>query len=162
MRAVAKHSPQLAQSVVDCGALDSLVICLEEFDPTVKEAAAWALGYIARHSEELAQAVVDAGAVPLLVLCIQEPEIALKRIAASTISDIAKHSPELAQTVVDAGAIAHLAQMILNPDSKLKVNKFYFLVFDPQLGLLKKCLLAAYLCLKLSSFFSIDLSIILN
>ena len=49
LRAVAKHSPQLAQSVVDCGALDSLVICLEEFDPTVKEAAAWALGYIARH-----------------------------------------------------------------------------------------------------------------
>jgi hypothetical protein len=144
---VARHSPQLAQSVVDCGALDSLVICLEEFDPTVKEAAAWALGYIARHnggeilylsiylfccdlniifcllfvSIELAQSVVDAGAVPLLVLCIQEPELALKRISASSISDIAKHSPELAQTVVDAGAIAHLAQMILNPDAKLKV-----------------------------------------
>lgn len=45
--------------------------CLEEFDPGVKEAAAWALGYIARHNAELAQAVVDAGAVPLLVLCIQ-------------------------------------------------------------------------------------------
>ncbi len=50
LRAVAKHSPKLAQSVVDSGALDSLVICLEEFDPTVKEAAAWALGYIARHN----------------------------------------------------------------------------------------------------------------
>ncbi len=55
LRAVAKHSPQLAQSVVDCGALDSLVICLEEFDPTVKEAAAWALGYIARHNGGLLQ-----------------------------------------------------------------------------------------------------------
>lgn len=54
---MAKHSPQLAQSVVDCGALDALVICLEEFDPGVKEAAAWALGYIARHNAELAQAV---------------------------------------------------------------------------------------------------------
>ena len=30
---------------MDCGALDALVICLEEFDPGVKEAAAWALGY---------------------------------------------------------------------------------------------------------------------
>jgi len=50
LRAVAKHSPQLAQSVVDCGALDALVVCLEEFDPGVKEAAAWALGYIARHN----------------------------------------------------------------------------------------------------------------
>lgn len=43
--------------MVDCGALDALVICLEEFDPGVKEAAAWALGYIARHNAELAQAV---------------------------------------------------------------------------------------------------------
>ena len=50
LRAVAKHSPQLAQAVVDCGALDALVICLEEFDPGVKESAAWALGYIARHN----------------------------------------------------------------------------------------------------------------
>lgn len=51
LRAVAKHSPELAQAVVNCGALDALVISLEEFDPGVKEAAAWALGYIARHNE---------------------------------------------------------------------------------------------------------------
>ena len=53
LRAVAKHSPQLAQAVVDCGALDALVVCLEEFDPGVKESAAWALGYIARHNAGL-------------------------------------------------------------------------------------------------------------
>ena len=40
----------LFKSVVDCGALDALVICLEEFDPGVKEAAAWALGYVAKHN----------------------------------------------------------------------------------------------------------------
>ena len=38
------------QAVVDCGALEALVICLEEFDPGVKESAAWALGYVARHN----------------------------------------------------------------------------------------------------------------
>jgi hypothetical protein len=27
-----------------------LVPCLEEFDPTVKESAAWAIGYIAQHT----------------------------------------------------------------------------------------------------------------
>ena len=32
------------------GALDALAVCLEEFDPGVKEAAAWAVGYIARHN----------------------------------------------------------------------------------------------------------------
>ncbi|XP_062520377.1 sperm-associated antigen 6-like isoform X2 [Corticium candelabrum] len=124
LRAVAKHSPQLAQAVVDSGALDALVVCLEEFDPGVKEAAAWALGYIARHNGELSQAVVDAGAVPLLVLCIQEPEMSLKRISASALSDISKHLPELAQTVVDAGAIAYLAQMIHSSDAKLKRQVF--------------------------------------
>eukprot|EP01007_Sphenomonas_quadrangularis_P001901 NODE_302_length_1653_cov_168.762469_g226_i0.p1 GENE.NODE_302_length_1653_cov_168.762469_g226_i0~~NODE_302_length_1653_cov_168.762469_g226_i0.p1 ORF type:complete len:417 (-),score=148.29 NODE_302_length_1653_cov_168.762469_g226_i0:374-1624(-) len=120
LRAVAKHSPALAQSVVDSGAVEALVGCLEEFDPGVKEAAAWALGYIARHTSELAQSVVDNGAVPLLVLCVQEPEITLKRIAASCLADIAKHSPELAQVVVDAGAINHLAPLIMSSDSKLK------------------------------------------
>lgn len=50
LRAVAKHSPELSQAVVGCGGVDALVLCLEEFDPGVKEAAAWALGYIARHN----------------------------------------------------------------------------------------------------------------
>jgi predicted ribosome-associated RNA-binding protein Tma20 len=36
LRAVAKHSQALAQSVVDSGALTALVTCLEEFDPGVK------------------------------------------------------------------------------------------------------------------------------
>lgn len=48
----------MMQAVVDCGALDSLVTCLEEFDPGVKEAASWTLGYVAGHSPELAQQVM--------------------------------------------------------------------------------------------------------
>jgi putative flippase GtrA len=48
LRAVAKHSATLAKAVVDSAALDALVVCLEEFDPSVKEAAAWALSYIAK------------------------------------------------------------------------------------------------------------------
>lgn len=59
-----RHSPELAQAVIDSGALDSLVTCLEEFDPGVKEAATWCLGYIAGHNTELAQQVVDAGEGP--------------------------------------------------------------------------------------------------
>ena len=78
--------------MVDSGALDALVVCLEEFDPSVKEAAAWALSNIAKHSAELAQSVVDVGAVPLLVLCIQEPETALKRVSAGALGEICRHS----------------------------------------------------------------------
>jgi 3-methyladenine DNA glycosylase AlkD len=50
LRAVARHTPELAKAVVSSGALEALVGCLEDFDPGVKEAAAWALGYIARHN----------------------------------------------------------------------------------------------------------------
>ena len=48
LRCVAKHSSTLAMAVVNSGALEALVQCLEEFDPSVKEAAASALRYIAK------------------------------------------------------------------------------------------------------------------
>ena len=54
LRSVAKHSPHLAKAVVHSGALDALVNCLEEFDPSVKEAAALALSCVAKHNAELA------------------------------------------------------------------------------------------------------------
>ena len=38
-----------------CGALQGLAACLEEFDPGVKEEAAWTLGYVACHTPALAQ-----------------------------------------------------------------------------------------------------------
>lgn len=121
LKAVAKHSPALAKTVVEtAGSLDALVGCLSEFEPAVKESAAWALGYIARHNTELAQHVVDAGAVPPLVLCVQEPELSLKRIAASTLAEICKHSPDLAQVVVDQGAVPCLSALVQHPDAKLK------------------------------------------
>ena len=71
LKAVARHTMDLAQAVVDSGALENLVLCLEEFDPIVKETAVSALGQIARHSGKLAQAVTDAGSIPFLVLSVQ-------------------------------------------------------------------------------------------
>lgn len=65
LRAIAKHSPELALIVVDNDGLQTIVECLEDFDPQVKEAAAWALGYIARHNKSLAQTAVDAGKIIL-------------------------------------------------------------------------------------------------
>merc|ERR1711959_332154 len=69
---LANHNEELAEAVVSSQILPQLVYslseqnrfykkaaafvsCLEEFDPSVKDAAAWALGYIARHNGELAQ-----------------------------------------------------------------------------------------------------------
>jgi ABC-type enterobactin transport system permease subunit len=46
------------------------MFCLEDFDPAVKTAAAWAIAFIAKHSEDLARHVVDAKGVEYLVACV--------------------------------------------------------------------------------------------
>lgn len=48
------------QAVVESGAVDALVVCLDEFDPAVKEAAAWAIGYIARHDAGITSALLHS------------------------------------------------------------------------------------------------------
>jgi hypothetical protein len=108
----------LAQAAVDVDVTTALTKCLEEFDPSVKESAASALGHIARHNADLAQAVVDAGGVSLLLLCLQEPEISLKRVAASALSDIARHTPELAKVIVGCHAIPIVTSFVSGDNSK--------------------------------------------
>ena len=49
MRAVAKHSVELATCVTETGAVDVLVVLLEDFDVSVREAAAAALAGICSH-----------------------------------------------------------------------------------------------------------------
>lgn len=61
MRALVKHTPEMALTVVTEGGLEAMTLCLEDFNPGVKEAAAWAVGYISRHNKCLAQAAVDSG-----------------------------------------------------------------------------------------------------
>lgn len=119
IRAIARHSEQLAHKVVDAGVLPCLVHCLEEFDPAVKESAAWAIGQISRHSVDLAQSCVDVGVIPLLGLCVQEPEMALKRIAASSLADIASHTASLAMCVVDAHILPQLCVQVSSPQQAL-------------------------------------------
>ncbi|KAL0210786.1 hypothetical protein P9112_009084 [Eukaryota sp. TZLM1-RC] len=120
IRSVARHTPALAQAIVDSGALEFLSAALTEFDPGLKESAAWALCHIARHNAELALFVADNSVLSNLVLTLQDPELALKRIAATCISDIAKHSPDLATAAADCGAISNLANYIQNADEKLR------------------------------------------
>ena len=49
LRSLAKHSSTLSKAIINSGALESLAVCVEEFDPGVKESAAWALAYIAKY-----------------------------------------------------------------------------------------------------------------
>jgi len=71
LRSLAKHSSSLSKAIINSGVLDSLAICVEEFDPGVKESAIWALAYISKHNETMARTVADSGCVPAIVLALQ-------------------------------------------------------------------------------------------
>lgn len=71
LRSLAKHSSSLSKAIINSGVLDSLAICVEEFDPGVKESAIWALAYISKHNEGLAKTVAESGCVPGIVLALQ-------------------------------------------------------------------------------------------
>jgi Armadillo/beta-catenin-like repeat len=60
-RYIARHNAELAQAVVDAGAVPLLVLCVQEPELSLKRIAASALSDISKHSPELAQTVVDAG-----------------------------------------------------------------------------------------------------
>lgn len=70
--------PELAQAVVDAGAVPLLVLCIQEPELSLKRIAASALSDICKHSPELAQTVVDAGAIAHLAQMILNPDAKLK------------------------------------------------------------------------------------
>jgi hypothetical protein len=69
---------ELAQAVVDAGAVPLLVLCIQEPEVALKRIAASSLSDIAKHSPELAQTVVDAGAIAHLAQMILNPDAKLK------------------------------------------------------------------------------------
>lgn len=72
---------ELAQAVVDAGAVPLLVLCIQEPELSLKRIAASALSDISKHSPELAQTVVDAGAVAHLAQMILNLDAKLKVVS---------------------------------------------------------------------------------
>ena len=103
LKSVNQHSVELAQMIVNASVLEPLVLCLDEFDPSVKEAADFALGHITKHNENLEWQVVVRRTFDLLLLCLQEPELILKRFASQILANIYKHIEKLSQPVAENG-----------------------------------------------------------
>jgi hypothetical protein len=61
-----RHDENLATSVAESGAINLLVLCIQEPEVTLKRIAANALSEVCKHNKALGKLVVDAGAVPFL------------------------------------------------------------------------------------------------
>jgi hypothetical protein len=113
---VAGHSAELAQQVVDAGAVPLLVLCVQEPELGLKRVAASALSDIAKHTPELAQCVVDAGAVAYLAPLVVNQDAKLKRQVCCALAQVAKHSVDLAEVVVEAEVFPKLLTCLKFPD----------------------------------------------
>lgn len=69
---------ELAQMVLDAGAIPLLVMCIREPEHPLKRVAASALSEICKHSPDLAHCVADAGAIAHLVSMMLDPDERLK------------------------------------------------------------------------------------
>ena len=69
---------ELAQAVVDAGAVPLLVLCIQEPEHSLKRISASALSDISKHSPELAQTIVDSGSIAHLSQMILHHDAKLK------------------------------------------------------------------------------------
>lgn len=113
---------ELAQAVVNDGAIPSLVLCVQEPEISLKIVSCSALSYICSHSAEMAQVVVDSEAIPNLVPLLESVDTKLKRQVCSCLSHIAKHSVELAELVVEGEIFPKIFLLLKDEDMVVQKN----------------------------------------
>jgi hypothetical protein len=92
---LAKHSPELAQTVVDAGAIAHLAQMILNPDAKLKRQVFSALSQIAKHSVDLAEMVVEAEIFPASFACLKDSDEYVKKNCATLIREVAKHTPEV-------------------------------------------------------------------
>lgn len=113
MQEIAKHSAELAQVVVDAGAVPFLAPLIQHSDGKLKRQVCGALAQIAKHHVDLAEVVVEGeGVFPKIFLCLKDSDAVVRKNAATCIREIAKHTPELAQLIVSQGGHAAIVDYI--------------------------------------------------
>merc|ERR1719272_1999059 len=106
------HSPELAQMVVDAGAVSLLSKDISHSDAPFKRQVCSCLALIAKHSVDLAEVVVEAEIFPRILHCLRDIDEFVRKNAATCIREIARHTPDLAKLIVNAGGVAAMVDYI--------------------------------------------------
>ncbi len=109
---ICKHSPELAQAVVDAGAVAYLAPLITHPDGKLKRQVCAALAHISKHSVDLAEVVVEAEIFPRILSCLKDSDIMVRKNAAMCIREVSKHTPELAKLIVNSGGAAALVDYV--------------------------------------------------
>lgn len=114
---IAKHTPEMAQAVVDAGAIAYLAPLIVSPDAKLKRQVCAALGQVAKHSVDLAEVVVEAEIFPNILMCLKDVDGFVRKHAATCIREVAKHTPELAQLIVSNGGVGALVDYVHESES---------------------------------------------
>merc|ERR1711988_1166373 len=109
---IAQHTGELAQNVVDAGAVAYLAPLIQHPDAKLKRQVCSCLAQIAKHSVDLAEVVVEAEIFPNILNCLKDNDTFVRKNAATCIREVAKHTPELAKLIVNAGGAAALVDYV--------------------------------------------------
>jgi len=118
---ISKHSPELAQAVVDAGAVSYLAPLIQHPDAKLKRQVCSCLAQIAKHSVDLAEVVVEAEIFPNILNCLKDNDTFVRKNAATCIREVAKHTPELAKLIVNAGGAAALVDYVSEVQGNAKL-----------------------------------------
>ena len=112
LKSVCRHSAELCAMALGAGAGASLLHCLQQVDPGVREGAAQACASLAQHTGEQAAAILATGAATHLVEALREPEPSLRRAAAGALGELGKHDGDSAGVIEGAGAMPALVALL--------------------------------------------------
>ncbi|XP_058231963.1 sperm-associated antigen 6-like [Hemibagrus wyckioides] len=118
---IAKHSSELAQAVVDLGAVAHLAQMSLYPDAKLKRHVFSALSQISKHSVDLAEMVVEAEIFPAVLACLKDPDENVRKNVSTLIQEIVKHTPELSQVIVSTGGVAAVTDCLGNSRGSVRL-----------------------------------------
>jgi len=118
IREIAKHSPELARLIVNCGGDSVIIEYITETSGNIRLPGIMALGYIAAFSDTLALAIiVHQGILPLKDSLINEAEDYIRAAAAWSLGQIGRHTPDHAKALAQADILSKLIAVYHDPAS---------------------------------------------
>ncbi len=111
---IAKHSVDLAESVIDAEIFPNALICLKDTDLGVRKNAVTLLCEISKHSAELAQLIVNAGGIAPIVDYLNETTDSAILPGVMTLGYISAFSETLALAVILAKGVKPIIQAVIS------------------------------------------------
>ncbi|KAE8279966.1 Sperm-associated antigen 6 Axoneme central apparatus protein PF16-like protein [Larimichthys crocea] len=118
---ISKHTPELAQTVVDNGAIAHLAQMILNPDAKLKRQVFSALSQISKHSVSLAELVIEAEIFPAAVACLRDPDEYVKKNVTTLMREVVQHTPELSQVIVNCGGMAAVIDYLGNCSGNLRL-----------------------------------------